>query len=104
MSLRRFIVKRLLAIIPILFGVSIITFGLVHLTPGDPVQQILALNPRAGPAEKAQLREQFGLAAPVWEQYLNWITGVLTGDFGEVYKSKRAVSDVIYARLPETLL
>ncbi|MFC3957192.1 ABC transporter permease [Halovivax cerinus] len=104
MSLRRFIVKRLLAIIPILFGVSIITFGLVHLTPGDPVQQILALNPDAGPAEKAQLRREFGFDVPIWEQYLNWMTGVLTGDFGDVYRSGRDVGDVIYARLPETLL
>ncbi|WP_440765966.1 ABC transporter permease [Natronorubrum sp. DTA7] len=103
MSLRRFILKRLLSIVPILFGVSVITFALVHLTPGDPIDQMTALNPHVGPAEEARLRARYGLDGPVWEQYLTWIGNVVTGDFGQVITTDRAVIDVIWARLPETI-
>lgn len=104
MSLRRFIVKRIIAIIPILFGVSVITFGLVHLTPGDPVSQMVSMNPDITEGETEQLRRQLGLAAPPWEQYLDWVAGAITGDFGEVIRNDRPVSDVVWARLPQTLL
>jgi peptide/nickel transport system permease protein len=103
MSLRRFILKRLLSIIPILFGVSVLTFALVNLTPGDPVDQLVGLNPDVTAAEEARLRAKYGLNQPIWEQYLIWITDVLQGDFGEVISSNRDVSDVIWARLPETV-
>ena len=103
MSLRRFILKRLLSIIPILFGVSVITFALVHLTPGDPIDQMVGLNPDMTPAEEAALRARYGLDGPIWEQYLTWMTNVLTGDFGEVISSGRDVSEVVLTRLPETI-
>ncbi len=103
MSLRRFVLYRLLSIVPIFFGVSVITFGLVHLTPGDPVSQLVALNPDVGPSEETQLRAQYGLDGPVWEQYLTWLGNVLTGDFGTVLSTNREVSAVILARLPETI-
>ncbi|WP_436347535.1 ABC transporter permease [Natronorubrum sp. FCH18a] len=103
MSLRRFILKRLLSIVPILFGVSVITFALVHLTPGDPIDQMTAMNPHVGPAEEARLRARYGLDGPVWEQYLTWIGNVMTGDFGQVITTDRAVIDVVWARLPETI-
>ena len=103
MSLRRFILKRVLSIIPILFGVSVITFALVHLTPGDPVDQMIGLNPEVTAAEEAQLRAKYGLDKPLWEQYLIWITDVLQGDFGEVISTNRDVSAVIWKRLPETV-
>lgn len=80
-----------------------ITFGLVHLTPGDPVSQLVALNPDVTPAEEAQLRAQYGLNGPIWQQYLTWMGNVLTGDFGEVLSTNRDVSSVIMARLPETI-
>ena len=103
MSLRRFILKRLLSIIPILFGVSIVTFALVHLTPGDPIEQMTALNPNMTEAEVARIRARYGLDRPVWEQYLTWMGNVLTGDFGTVISSGRDVSAVVMMRLPETI-
>ena len=103
MSLRRFILKRFLAIIPILFGVSVITFALVHLTPGDPISQMVALNPDVTPADEARIRARYGYDRPVWEQYFVWISNVLQGDFGEVVYSGRDVSWVVMARLPETI-
>ncbi|GAB7018423.1 ABC transporter permease [Halostagnicola bangensis] len=103
MSLRRFIVRRLLLIVPILFGVSVITFSLVHLTPGDPISRMVAQNPNVTPADEAQLRAQYGLDGPVWEQYLTWIGNVVTGDLGDVYGTNRTVSEVLFLRLPETV-
>lgn len=103
MSLRRFIVKRILSIIPILLGVSLITFALVHLTPGDPVDQVIGLNPDVTAGEEAQLRAQYGLDRPLWEQYFVWMSNVVTGDFGQVINSNREVSEVIWTRLPETV-
>ena len=103
MSLRRFIVKRILATIPILFGVSVVTFALVHLTPGDPVSQMVALNPDVSQADEEAIRRQYGLHRPVWEQYVDWLAGVLQGDFGQVVGSNRDVADIVWARLPETI-
>ncbi|MGM0605341.1 MAG: ABC transporter permease [Halobacteriota archaeon] len=103
MSLRRFVLKRFIAIIPILFGVSVITFALVHLTPGDPIDQVLGLNPDVSPAQEAQLRARYGLDGPVYEQYLTWISNVLVGDFGTVISSGRDVSSIVVMRLPETI-
>ncbi|MCL9818431.1 ABC transporter permease [Natronocalculus amylovorans] len=103
MSLRRFILKRLLAIIPILFGVSVITFAMVHLTPGDPIDQMIGLNPDITPADEAQIRARYGLDGPIYEQYLTWMSNVLVGDFGEVVYSGRDVSTIVIERLPETI-
>ena len=103
MSLRRFVAKRALSVVPIMFGVSVITFGLFHLTPGDPVSQLVALNPDVTAAEEARLRERWGLDGPVWEQYLQWISNVFVGDFGQELRTGREVSAIVWQRLPETV-
>ncbi|ADD04168.1 ABC-type transport system permease protein (probable substrate dipeptide/oligopeptide) [Natrialba magadii ATCC 43099] len=103
MSLQKFILKRILASVPVLFGVSVVTFALMHITPGDIVDQLVAANPNVPSHEAARLRREFGLDQPVWVQYLDWMQGVLTGDFGEVYSTSRDVSAVVLARLPETI-
>jgi peptide/nickel transport system permease protein len=103
MSLRRFIVLRVAATIPILFGVSVVTFGLVHLTPGDPVDQLVALNPQISAAEEATIRARYGLDRPVWQRYLTWMSNILQGDFGTVIKVDQDVLPYIVARLPETI-
>ncbi|GGN93360.1 MULTISPECIES: ABC transporter permease [Haloarcula] len=106
MSLRRFILKRVLLVFPILLGVSIVTFSLVKLTPGNPVQVAIGLNPDMGPQEIARLKQRYGLTQPAWKQYLNWLGDiVLHGDFGSTYGAReRAVSDIIANRLPETVV
>ena len=103
MSVRRFILKRFLAIIPILFGVSVITFALVHYTPGDPVQQMVGLNPDMTAAEEQAIRRRYGLHRPAHEQYFHWMANVLQGDFGQVYSSGRDVGSIVLMRLPETI-
>ncbi|MGB9931093.1 ABC transporter permease [Haloarcula amylolytica] len=103
MSLRRFIAVRVAATVPILFGVSVLTFALVHLTPGDPIDQMVALNPQISAAEEAAIRARYGLDGPVWQQYLTWITNVLQGDLGTVISVDQPVLPYILARLPETV-
>ncbi|MFP9191514.1 ABC transporter permease [Natronosalvus vescus] len=103
MSLRRFVLRRVLASIPVLFGVSVITFALIHLTPGDIVDLMVANNPDASAADAAALRRDLGLHLPIWEQYLVWLTDILTGDLGEVYSRGPDVQGMMLARLPETI-
>ena len=83
-----FVVRRLLALIPILLGVSLITFLSIHLTPGDPVDQILADNSNREAAER--LREHLGLNDPIPVQYVRWLTNALRGDFGPVVAHQRS--------------
>ena len=103
MSLRRFVAVRVAATVPILFGVSVLTFALVHLTPGDPIDQMVALNPQISAAEEAAIRARYGLDGPVWQQYLTWIGNVLQGDLGTVISVDQPVLPYIMARLPETI-
>ncbi len=91
------------ATVPILFGVSVLTFALVHLTPGDPIDQMVALNPQISAAEEAAIRARYGLDGPVWQQYLTWIGNVLQGDLGTVISVDQPVLPYIMARLPETI-
>ncbi|SFS70077.1 ABC transporter permease [Halostagnicola kamekurae] len=104
MSMQRYIARRIVTSIPVLIGVSVVTFGLMHAAPGDVVSQLVASNPNVSAAEAVRLREEFGLNDPIWVQYIDWMRGVLTGDFGEVYSSGRDAGAVIWARLPETLV
>ena len=104
MGLRRFVLKRVLLTVPILFGVSVITFVLVNVAPGDPVDVIVAFNPDIGPAEKAQMREYYGLDQPVWAQYLRWVGNLLQGDLGMAITRNRSVNAIFMSRLPETIV
>ncbi|MFB6195880.1 MAG: ABC transporter permease [Haloplanus sp.] len=103
MTLRRYLLRRTLLTIPILFGVSVLTFGLVKLLPGTPVDYILRFQ-EATPELRASLRAQYHLDAPLWKQYLLWLNDVLHLDFGERVVSDRRVSAAIAERLPETAL
>ena len=94
--------RRLLALIPVLFFVSFITFGLVRLAPGDPVLIVLG-GRKVDPATAAVLREQFGLVGDPITQYVAWLGRVLSGNFGESYRLRQDVGSLIAARLPITL-
>ena len=96
-----FVVRRLLALIPILLGVSLITFLSIHLTPGDPVDQILADNSNREAAER--LREHLGLNDPIPVQYVRWLTNALRGDFGRSLLTNAPVTDEILDRFPSTV-
>ncbi len=89
----RFVLRRLLSLLPVLFVVSVVIFSLIHLTPGDPARAILGQN--ATNEQVAALRESMGLDRPLVEQYLGWVGGVLTGDFGDSYFLRKSVTEAI---------
>lgn len=96
-----FVLRRLVLLIPILFGVSVVIFLTVHLVPGDPVQIMLGRSPSGTNA--AQLRHELGLDAPLPVQYLRYIGNALHGDLGTSIRSGRPVVAEIGDRFPATL-
>ena len=97
-SMLLFAVRRLLYVLPIAFGVSVICFTLVYLAPGDPASALIPDN--TPPAIAAQIREAYGFDKPVPVQYLRWLGRVLTGDLGTSTATRRSVlSEVVPAML-----
>lgn len=96
-----YVLKRLVAIIALTFGITVVAFLIIRLIPGDPV--IAMLGTGAGDKEMiARLREQLGLTRPLHEQYLVWIGQVLRGDFGYSYANQQLVSSLIASSFPAT--
>ncbi len=97
-----YVARRLLLLIPILFVVSVIIFGMSRLVPGDPAL-IMVGGHQTTPEVLENIREKYHLNKPVWEQYTIWLKNTLTGDLGESFKMKQSVSVMIGERLPLTL-
>ena len=97
----RLFAKRLVQLIPTLFFVSIIIFGLQQLLPGDPA--LAMAGEERDPAVLEQIRQQYRLDRPLYEQYLYWIGGVLTGNLGESMRLKEPVLTLIAQKFPVTL-
>ena len=96
-----FLLRRLLLIVPTLFGVSIIVFVLLRVVPGDPIAMMIP--PGASEADIDQLRQLYGLDKPIFEQYVIWCSEVLRGDFGTSISLRQNVLMLILSRLPATL-
>jgi ABC-type dipeptide/oligopeptide/nickel transport system permease component len=94
-------VRRLLMLIPILLGVTLLTFAIVQVTPGDPVA--LMLGPAATPERVAALRQQLGLNDPVLVQYVRYVWNALHGDLGRSVRGQTPVLAEIVARFPSTV-
>ncbi len=99
-----FVLRRLLLSIPILFGITLITFGIVHLTPGGFSAVQMEMNPTVSPDSIARLRELYGLDRPWPVQYAQWVGRLARLDFGRSFVDQRPVLDKIADRLPATLL
>src|SRR3954463_7731948 len=97
----RFIVRRLLGVIPVLFGLSIILFAFVHLLPGDPATAILGQHATAD--RVAAMREYLGLDDPLWQQYLTYLGNVLRGDLGSSIINNQPVLREFLVRFPATI-
>jgi peptide/nickel transport system permease protein len=97
-----FVIRRLLAAIPVVFGITVIAFLLIHLSPGDPAKVIL-FGSQAGPAQITALRHQLGLDQPLWQQYVNFVGQLLHGDLGTSYLTKNTVAFELLSRAPSTL-
>ena len=99
----RYLAGRLVGLLPVLWGVSVVVFLLVHLLPGDAVQIFLGTQVGLSPQQMDELRRLFGIDKPLPIQYLNWIGGVLRGDFGVSLRTGQPVLPTILARLPLSL-
>jgi peptide/nickel transport system permease protein len=96
-----YILKRLVALIPVLIGISLIVFFLIRLIPGDPAATLLGSH--ATPETVHELRTQLGLTQPVWRQYLTFLGHLLHGNLGYSYVYSSSVVDLITTSLPVTL-
>src|SRR5687767_8693652 len=94
--------RRLAPAIPVLLGITLFTFLMAHLTPGDPVV-IYSMGKPLSEEREAQIREQFGLNRPLWEQYRDYMADLLRGDLGSGLHDKRPVWDTIREAIWPTL-
>ena len=103
-----YLIRRVLLMIPTVFAISVITFVIIQLPPGDFLTSYITSLESSGQVVDQStidsLREQYGLGDPVWVQYWKWITGVLTGDFGQSFQWQRPVADLIGERLVLTIV
>ena len=100
--MKTYLLRRVLAVIPVMLVVATVTFVLVHLAPGDPASIIAG--PDAAPADVARLRHQLGLDQPWPAQLLHWYGRLLQGDLGDSIFLRRPVVEAIGERLEPTLL
>ena len=98
----KYIGKRLVGVIPVLLGVSILVFLIMQLTPGDPA--LIILGPKASQTALENLRHQLGLDLPIHTQYIRWVTNIIQGDWGYSIHYKHRVIDLILQRLSATML
>ncbi len=100
---KRFLLKRLLLLVPVLFGVATLVFGILHLAPGDPARIIVGQ--RASAEQVRQVRQDLGLNDPLWVQYLRFLTDAVQFQFGESYQISKGtpVRTVLADTLPVTL-
>ena len=101
MNIRVYILRRIALIIPTLIGLSVLTFSIARIVPGDPVG--LAAGPRATEEIKETLRREFGFDQPLPIQYVSYMAGLFRGDWGESLYTRRPVIDALSAYWPATL-
>jgi peptide/nickel transport system permease protein len=97
----RYIVRRLLHLLPILFVVSVVVFAMLLTLPGDPT--LTLLGPQASQAQRLALRHAMGFDQPIPIQYLRWLANFLSGDFGRSLRTQEPVSEMLLSRIPVTL-
>lgn len=95
------ILRRLIGLVPTMIGVSLLTFLMIRLTPGDPVR--LMLGPEATPETMAKLRKELHMDRPIPVQYAIYMKNALQGDLGRSITSKRPVTEEIASRMPATI-
>jgi len=100
--MRRYVLKRFLAVVPVLLGLTLIVFLIMALIPGDPATAILGSYATAENVEK--INRSLGLDKPLGQQYLIWLSNILQGDFGRSYSLNRPVLDEVLERFSATLI
>ncbi len=98
-----YLARRLLGLIPLLVGITLITFFVIHLAPGKPTDILTDLNPKISLQVRERLAKVYGLDQPLHRQYLQWILRMVRLDFGRSFMDDRSVWDKIAERIPVTL-
>jgi len=99
-----YIVRRLLTMGPLLLGITLITFVIIHLAPGGPVEVQVEMQLKASAQARENLKKLYGLDKPLHEQYVDWLTRFAKMDFGTSFVDGRKVVDKIIERVPKTLV
>jgi peptide/nickel transport system permease protein len=99
--LRRYLIVRVIGVIPTLIGISILVFGVTYLIPGDPA--LIMAGSEATPEVVANLRQQWGLDQPVYIRYLSWLGNIARGNLGDSYFSRQTVLQLVGNALPVTV-
>ncbi len=98
-----YVIKRALLMIPILLGITLLSFGVMRLAPGGPAEAQMEFSAKASAEARERLRKLYGADQPFYKQYATWLTKFVTLDFGEAFADGRKVKDKILERLPITL-
>ncbi len=98
-----YLARRLLGLIPLLIGITLITFFVIHLAPGKPTDVLTELNPKVSLQARERLTKIYGLDQPLHAQYLQWVSRMARLDFGRSFVDDRSVWDKIAERIPVTL-
>ncbi len=96
-----YVIRRVLLLIPVFLAVSVVIFSIIHLIPGDPIDNLLKIG--AGPEQREIITARYGLDKPLAVQYWIWLSGVLQGDLGTAIVARRPVADLIAQALPHSL-
>lgn len=100
----KYLAQRILMLFPLMLGITLITFTVIHLAPGEPVEMQVAMNPKVGKDARERLRKFYGLDRPLHEQYVTWVGKLVRLDLGKSFSpDNRPVTDKIKERLPVTL-
>ncbi len=100
--MRTYLIRRLLGAIPLLLGISVVSFAFMQAVPGGP-DALFARNGRMSDEQLAAIRQNLGLDQPMHVQYLKWLGGIARGDLGLSYVEFRPVRDIIAERIPNTV-
>ena len=98
----KYVIRRLLVVVPTMVGISIVLFAILAMAPGDPFEE-LATNPNVPPEVRANLRAKFGLDDPLPVRYVRWFGSMIRGDWGFSFVSRVNVDTLIMQRLPTTI-
>ena len=101
--MKKYILRRIIISLPMLLGISIITFTFINLAPGDPISAMIDPEEFQGLEDAQKMRESLGLDKPIPVRYVLWLKEVLQGNFGFSYMSRRPVLDIITSRMLATL-
>ena len=99
----KYFIKKILGLVPVFFGITLISFFVIHLAPGKPTDAGSAMNPKVSYESRERMEKMYGLDKPIHLQYVSWLKRFVVFDFGRSYIDDRPVSERILERIPVTL-